>query len=141
MEWSEQPQTLRTLAEIFVPLAVGLVQGILLTKFVMPHLRERTGGLMGVVHSRANTVFSLLQMAVLLGVVATCNAASAPQTLEWLQARDISPFPPSLLALRVVAALAAYLIGANLVPLATALSRDEASNTLQPLPLKDRRRR
>ncbi|GHH03826.1 hypothetical protein [Comamonas sp. JC664] len=141
MEWSEQPQTLRTLAEIFVPLAVGLVQGVLLTKLVMPHLRERAGGLMGVVHSRANTVFSLLQLAVLLGVVATCNAASAPQTLEWLQARDLFPVPPSLLALRIVAALAAYLIGANLVHLTTVLSRDAASNTLQPLPLKGRRPR
>ena len=141
MEWSEQPQTLRALAEIFVPLAVGLVQGILVMKFVAPRIRERMGGLMALVQSRTNTVFSLLQMAVLLGVVATCNTVSAPRTLDWLETRDLLPFPQTVGSLRLFAVLAAYLIGTNLVPLLSALSGAPKPTRLEPLPLKNRRPR
>ncbi|WP_228558282.1 hypothetical protein [Myxococcus sp. AB056] len=141
MSSSEQTQTVMALAEIFVPLAVGIIQGILVMKFVKPLLMERLGGLAGLVRSRANTFFGIVQMLLLLGVVAACNAAYAPQTLAWLQERDILPFEPTLLVLRITVILASYLIGTNLVHLASALSDDTESNTLEPLPLNDRRQR
>lgn len=142
MDPSEQPQTFMAFAEVFGPLVVGIIQGFVMVKFVLPRTGGYLGGLLSVVRSRANTLFTLVQMAAYLGVVATCNAAYAPQTLDWLQARDILPFAPSLLYLRVAAAVSAYLLGSSLVHLLSLLSDDDTeTNTLEPLPLKDRRPR
>ncbi|MFP2961831.1 hypothetical protein ACLEPN_29555 [Myxococcus sp. 1LA] len=141
MSSSEEVQNALALAEIVVPLAVGIIQGILVMKFVRPKLMERMGGLASVVNSRANTLLSVVQLALYVGVVATCNTAYAPQTLDWLLTRDILPFEPTLLVLRVAAILAAYLCGTHLVHLSSALSGEPESNTLEPLPLKERRPR
>ncbi|NVJ00149.1 hypothetical protein HV824_18740 [Myxococcus sp. AM009] len=139
MSTKDSVQSILAVVEIGAPLAVGILQGILVLKFVKPRLLARMGGLASVVHSRANTLLSVVQMMVLLGVVVACSAAYAPRTLAWLLERDLLPFEPTPLVLRVAAVIAAYLSGANLVHLTTALSSEQASNTLEPMPLSDRR--